>query len=134
MKITTIGIDLAKNVFQVHGVDDHGNAVFRKKLDRVKMVAVGTAVTRRPSAQIRTCGTTNLVNKPELINQQDHLLLPAATANRTLQPMRSGYGLNDGAIPRSTRCPPSGSIFVAISLAVRQMPPLVKRVGEHDRA
>ncbi|MBB5202592.1 transposase [Glaciimonas immobilis] len=37
MKMTTIGIDLAKNVFQVHGVDDHGNTVLRKKLDRVKM-------------------------------------------------------------------------------------------------
>ena len=37
MKMTSIGIDLAKNVFQVHGVDDHGNAVLRKKLDRVKM-------------------------------------------------------------------------------------------------
>ncbi len=24
MKITTVGIDLAKNVFQVHGVDEHG--------------------------------------------------------------------------------------------------------------
>jgi len=37
MKITTIGIDLAKNVFQIHGVDDHGKAVLRKKLDRSKM-------------------------------------------------------------------------------------------------
>ncbi|MET3120184.1 transposase, partial [Undibacterium sp. GrIS 1.8] len=27
MIITTIGIDLAKNVFQIHGVDAHGNAV-----------------------------------------------------------------------------------------------------------
>ncbi len=24
MKITTIGIDLAKEVFQIHGVDEHG--------------------------------------------------------------------------------------------------------------
>ena len=38
MKITTAGIDLAKNVFQVHGVDDQGKAVLRKKLDRSKMV------------------------------------------------------------------------------------------------
>ena len=37
MKITTTGIDLAKNVFQVHGVDDHGNTVLRKILDQVKM-------------------------------------------------------------------------------------------------
>jgi hypothetical protein len=27
MKITTVGIDLAKNAFQVHGVDEHGRAV-----------------------------------------------------------------------------------------------------------
>lgn len=34
MKITTIGIDLAKNVFQVHGVDARGKAVARKQLKR----------------------------------------------------------------------------------------------------
>jgi transposase len=34
MKITTTGIDLAKNVFQVHGVDEHGKAVLRKQLKR----------------------------------------------------------------------------------------------------
>lgn len=34
MKATTIGIDLAKNVIQVHGVDERGNAVFRKQLRR----------------------------------------------------------------------------------------------------
>lgn len=36
MKTTTIGIDLAKTVFQIHGVDDHGKAVMRKRLDRSK--------------------------------------------------------------------------------------------------
>src|SRR3990167_9502375 len=39
MKITTIGIDLAKNVFQVHGVDEHGRAVFNKPLKREQMAA-----------------------------------------------------------------------------------------------
>ena len=34
MKITTIGIDLAKTVFQVHGVDEHGKAGLRKQLKR----------------------------------------------------------------------------------------------------
>jgi transposase len=32
MKITTIGIGLAKNVFQVHGVDAHGKATLKKQL------------------------------------------------------------------------------------------------------
>jgi hypothetical protein len=31
---TTIGLDLAKNVFQVHAVDEAGNVVMRKRLRR----------------------------------------------------------------------------------------------------
>jgi transposase len=34
MKITTVGIDLAKNVFQVHAVDERGKAVVRRQLRR----------------------------------------------------------------------------------------------------
>ena len=34
MKITTVGIDLAKNVFQVHGVNEHGKTVLKKQLKR----------------------------------------------------------------------------------------------------
>ena len=37
MKLTTIGIDLAKNVFQVHGVDQHGKTVLKKQLKRDQM-------------------------------------------------------------------------------------------------
>jgi transposase len=37
MKITTVGIDLAKNVFQVHGVDERGKAVLRKQLRRAQI-------------------------------------------------------------------------------------------------
>jgi transposase len=39
MKVTTIGIDLAKNVFQVHGVDERGKPVLRKQLKRKDVVA-----------------------------------------------------------------------------------------------
>lgn len=39
MKITTIGIDLAKNVFQVHGIDGQGKAVLKKQLRRDQMAA-----------------------------------------------------------------------------------------------
>jgi len=38
MKITTVGIDLAKNVFQVHGVDERGKVVLRRQLRREQMV------------------------------------------------------------------------------------------------
>jgi transposase len=33
-EITTIGLDIAKNVFQLHGVDAHGQIVLRKSLRR----------------------------------------------------------------------------------------------------
>ena len=34
MKITTIGLDIAKNVFQVHGIDAAERVVVRKQLRR----------------------------------------------------------------------------------------------------
>lgn len=39
MKLTTVGIDLAKSVFQVHGVDARGNTVLRKQLRRNQVTA-----------------------------------------------------------------------------------------------
>jgi transposase len=38
MKITTIGIDLAKNVFQVHGADERGKAIVKKALKRAQVL------------------------------------------------------------------------------------------------
>jgi transposase len=38
MKITTVGLDLAKSVFTVHGVDEHGKAVLRKTVRRGKLL------------------------------------------------------------------------------------------------
>ena len=37
--ITTIGLDTAKSVFQVHGVDAHGEVVLRRKLKRRQVLA-----------------------------------------------------------------------------------------------
>lgn len=37
-KISTVGLDLAKNVFQLHGVDVDENVVVKKQLSRAKLV------------------------------------------------------------------------------------------------
>lgn len=39
MKITTVGIDLAKTVFQIHGVDERGRVAVRKQLKRGQVLA-----------------------------------------------------------------------------------------------
>jgi transposase len=38
MEITTIGLDIAKRVFQAHGVDASGKAVLRRKLQRAEVL------------------------------------------------------------------------------------------------
>jgi transposase len=37
-EVSTIGLDIAKSVFQVHGVDDTGAVVIRKRISRAKVV------------------------------------------------------------------------------------------------
>lgn len=39
MQVTTIGLDIAKSVFQVHGVDEQGRTVLRKRLSRGRVLA-----------------------------------------------------------------------------------------------
>ena len=48
MTITTIGVDLAKNSFQLHGVDHTGRTVLRKKLSRS---VNGGVILERPAEQ-----------------------------------------------------------------------------------
>ena len=38
-QVTTLGIDAAKNLFQLHGVDAHGKVVLKKRLVRHKVLA-----------------------------------------------------------------------------------------------
>ena len=38
-EITTVGLDLAKNVFQAHGADVSGRVLFRKKLRRDQVLS-----------------------------------------------------------------------------------------------
>jgi transposase len=40
MKITTVGIDLAKNVFSVHGIDEHGKAVLKRTVNRGRVMEI----------------------------------------------------------------------------------------------
>jgi transposase len=37
MQVTTVGLDLAKRVFQVHGVDAVGQVIVRRKLQRAQV-------------------------------------------------------------------------------------------------
>lgn len=49
MSVVTIGLDLAKTVFQVHGVDEAGLTVLRRKLSRADMAAFFQKAAAVPS-------------------------------------------------------------------------------------
>jgi transposase len=58
MNIKTLGIDLSKHVFQLHGVDEFGKPVLKKKLSREKL---SEFICTLPSCEIvmEACGGAN---------------------------------------------------------------------------
>lgn len=58
MNATTFGIDLAKNVFQVHGADARGKTLVRKRLSRSKLLAY-FANCPRSLIGLEACGSSS---------------------------------------------------------------------------
>jgi transposase len=58
MKMSLLAIDLAKNVFQLHGVDERGHPLLRKQVSRAKLLEV---VQNLPPCRIvmEACGGSN---------------------------------------------------------------------------
>jgi hypothetical protein len=45
MNVSTVGLDLAKNVFQVHGIDDIGKVLMRRTLRRRQVIPFFRPIT-----------------------------------------------------------------------------------------
>jgi len=58
MQITTVGLDLAKNVFQVHGIDDTGKVLVRRSLRR-RQVLPFFGKLERCLVGMEACGTSH---------------------------------------------------------------------------
>ena len=58
MEVSTIGVDIAKRIFQLHGVDKHGKTLFKKKLMRDQVL---TFMANLPKCLvgIEACGGAN---------------------------------------------------------------------------
>lgn len=58
MEVSTIGVDIAKRIFQLHGVDKHGKTLFKKKLMRDQVL---TCMANLPKCLvgIEACGGAN---------------------------------------------------------------------------
>lgn len=77
MNISTIGLDVAKNTFQVHGVDESGNAVLRKRLRRKDVLAF-FADLPPCLVGIEACGTAHYWAREIRDRGHDAKLIPPA--------------------------------------------------------
>ncbi|WP_024922105.1 MULTISPECIES: IS110 family transposase [unclassified Afipia] len=77
MHPTIIGLDLAKHVFQAHGVDAAGKAVLRKKLRRSELIAF---FAKLPSCVVgmEACGTAHYWGRELTALGHQVKLMPAA--------------------------------------------------------
>ena len=58
MKVTTVGLDLAKDVFQVHGVTADGAVAFNKTIRRAQLLKFFSALS--PClVGMEACGSSN---------------------------------------------------------------------------
>ena len=77
MEITTIGLDLAKSVFQIHGVDKSGAIVVRRALRRSQVLSFFSKLA--PClVGIEACGTSHYWGRELLKLGHDVRLMPPA--------------------------------------------------------
>ena len=76
MKLTTIGIDLAKNVFQVHGADEKGKTVLKKQIKRAQVLPF-FANLARCKIGMEACGSAHYwARKLEALGHTVQLIAP----------------------------------------------------------
>jgi transposase len=77
MEISTVGLDLAKNVFPIHGVDASGRIVIRKAIRRSQVLPL---FAKLPPCVvgIEACGTSHHWARELLALGHDVRLMPPA--------------------------------------------------------
>lgn len=74
--ITTVGLDIAKSVFQVHGIDSAGNLVVRRRLTRGRVLAFFEKLPRC-LVGIEACNTSHHWARELIALGHDVRLMPA---------------------------------------------------------
>lgn len=75
MKLTTIGLDLAKAVFQVHGADERGRTVLKKQLKRAQVAAFFANLTPCKIG-MEACGSAHYWARKFMAMGHEAMLIP----------------------------------------------------------
>jgi hypothetical protein len=114
MQVTTMGIDLAKNVFQVHGVDASGKVVVRKALRRSQLLSffedlAPCLIGMEACSSGHWAGGNNRRTGRYRVRLSRWKPLPAAMpadhyASRLVRPLKFGYCRAARVVRRSALC------------------------------
>jgi len=99
MKITTVGVDLAKSVFTVYGVDEHGKPALRKTVRRGKLLEL---FAQLPACVVGMEACSGAQHWARELRELGHT--PRIMAAEFVEPYRRGgkNDTNDGSDLRSS--------------------------------
>ena len=114
MQITTIGLDLAKSVFQFHAVDAEGHVVVRKALRRAQVLSFFTGL---PSCLVgmEACGTSHHWARELTKLGHEVRLMPPAYVKPYVKPYvkRGKHPLPAGYVQKGDTCVKKPVVVVA---------------------
>ena len=76
-EVSTIGVDLAKNIFQVHGVDAVGKSVVRRQLRRIQLLAFFEGRPRCLIGMEACSGAHHWGRQPQKMGHEVRLMPPS---------------------------------------------------------
>ncbi|WP_242130477.1 IS110 family transposase [Sphingobium sp. Sx8-8] len=141
-EVSTIGLDIAKNVFHAHGVDERGRALFSRKISRTKLLDFFAGQPRCVVA-LEACGGAHHWARELRDMGHDVRLIPPAYVKPFVKRHKND-AIDAEAICEATQRPnmrfvpikgeeqqASGMIFRTRDLLVRQRTQLINAVRGH---
>jgi len=144
-EVSTIGLDLAKTVFQAHGADASGEVVFRKKLRRDKLLAFFAGQPRCLVAMEACASAHYWAREIAALGHETKLIPPAYVkpfVKRQKNDMADAEAICEAAQrptmrfvrPKSAEAQGAAVIFRTRDLLVRQRTQLINALRNHADA
>ena len=141
-EVSTIGLDLAKLVFQAHGADQSGAVIFRKKLRRDQVLAFLAAQPKCLVAMEACAGSHYWAREIAALGHETKLIPPAYVkpfVKRQKNDMADAEAICEAALrptmrfvaPKSADAQAAGTVFRTRDLLVRQRTQIINALRGH---
>ena len=141
-EVTTIGLDLAKSIFQAHGADEKGAVVFRKKLRRDQVLAFFAGQPRCLVAMEACAGGHYWARELAALGHETRLIPPTYVkpfVKRQKNDMADAEAICEAAQrptmrfvkPKSPEAQASSTVFRTRDLLVRQRTQMINALRGH---